>query len=192
MQKYYRQYEERSCSICGEPFTTRKDNKARMCSRKCYGKYLSTRMTVEERFMSKVQKTEQCWLWIGKKAKGGYGSFSANGKSYIAHRFYYSLINGHIPDDIKACHKCDNPPCVNPDHIFLGTQSENLQDAVQKGRRRTRGEDNGFSKLTTQQVIEIRRSYSSGSMIKAEIARKFNTSKTNVTRIINRESWTHI
>ncbi|GAB6170593.1 HNH endonuclease [Paradesulfitobacterium aromaticivorans] len=189
MQKHYRQYEDRICVNCGKAFIARKDQKQKFCSHGCYS--MSLIKPVEERFMSNVQKTDSCWIWTGHKANGGYGIFHANHKSYIAHRFYYALHHGPIPEHIKACHKCDNPACVNPDHIFLGTQSENLRDAVMKGRRNMLGEDNPFSKLTEDNVLSLRRLYANG-ITKAELARRFQLSKTHVGRIISREVWAHI
>lgn len=86
-----------------------------------------------ERFWSKVEKTDTCWLWKAS-TRAGYGSFKLNGKVIFAHRFSYELANNGIDKDLMVCHKCDNPLCVNPDHLFLGTNSDNMKDCYSKGR----------------------------------------------------------
>lgn len=80
-----------------------------------------------------------CWEWQGSRCKSGYGHVSYLGKIKRTHRIYYELLNGKIPDKLFVCHKCDNPPCLNPDHLFLGTNQDNMLDALKKGRLRTDG-----------------------------------------------------
>ena len=89
--------------------------------------------SVEERFLSKIEKTAGCWLWRGGCSGNGYGSFWA-GKNVPAHRFAYEMFRGPIPSRMWVCHTCDTPLCVNPEHFFLGTSSDNLLDASRKGR----------------------------------------------------------
>ncbi|MFA6325045.1 MAG: HNH endonuclease [Candidatus Paceibacterota bacterium] len=89
---------------------------------------------MENRFWTKVDKTKTCWNWLGSKSSKGYGRFKIKGKLYSPHRISYELINGPIPKGMFICHKCDNPACVNPGHLFLGTQSDNMKDCFKKGR----------------------------------------------------------
>jgi hypothetical protein len=86
------------------------------------------------RFWNKVNKTKKCWEWLATKNNKGYGRIQVNGKSRLAHRISYGLKNGEIPRGLEVLHKCDNPLCVNPKHLFLGTHKDNLQDMAKKGR----------------------------------------------------------
>lgn len=90
--------------------------------------------TPEQRFWKRVQKTDTCWLWTGSKTKDGYGQISVEGKNNLAHRFSWIFHNGPIPDALCVLHICDNPPCTNPEHLFLGTQPDNMADKTRKGR----------------------------------------------------------
>lgn len=112
------------------------------------------------RFWSKVEKTAGCWLWTGCKTGAGYGQIrvgSGKGKAIYAHRVSWEFANGPLPDDIDVLHSCDNPPCVRPDHLFKGTQTDNTNDCVKKGRfNRPWGENAPKAKLTNTQVLEIR------------------------------------
>lgn len=96
-------------------------------------------MTATERFWGKVDRSGGCWLWTGATTPDGYGRFSFRGKTVYAHRFVWTLHNGTIPRSPAArrfiCHRCDTPGCVNPDHLFLGTNSDNMRDAAEKKRR---------------------------------------------------------
>ena len=92
-------------------------------------------MTVEERMLSKINKTNYCWLWTDKPDKDGYGKLAIDGKSPRAHRLAYQLWIGPIPlDKPHVCHHCDNPPCVNPEHLYAGTAKDNAKDRATRGR----------------------------------------------------------
>ena len=93
-------------------------------------------LTVEERFWAKVDKDGDCWTWMARRQpRGGYGQFQLDGRTRSAHRVAWTLTNGPIPDGLCVLHRCDNPPCVNPEHLWLGTKAENNQDMTEKGRR---------------------------------------------------------
>ncbi len=115
---------------------------------------------VEPRFLEYVNKTDTCWIWTG--SLGGdnrnYGSFNVNGRTKRAHRVSYELYKEKIPKGLLVLHSCDNPSCVNPEHLFLGTQKDNMQDMSNKGRS-LRGDKSIMSKLTNEQVLEIRSKY---------------------------------
>ncbi len=92
-------------------------------------------LTAIHRFWLRIVKSEQgCWGWIGESTDNGYGRFRVDGRKVLAHRFAYALLIGPIPNDLFVLHKCDNPPCCNPDHLFLGTKSDNSRDCMEKGR----------------------------------------------------------
>lgn len=105
-------------------------------------------------FFKHIQFTETCWIWDTQQ-KHGYGQLRAFGKLYRAHRFSYELHFGPIPEGLFVCHKCDNPPCVNPDHLFLGTAKDNIQDMIAKGRRPDiSGDKNGMRKHPEKVVVK--------------------------------------
>jgi hypothetical protein len=146
-----------------------------------------------ERFWSRVEKTEMCWDWIGYRNTSGYGEFSARNRPISAHRFSYELANGPIPDGLFVCHKCDRPPCVNPEHLGLGTALDNARDRDNKGRGADfRGELCGTTKLKNYQILEIRGLYSSGGITQKEIAFRYEVKPYTINNIVNRKSWKHI
>jgi len=136
----------------------------------------------EKRFWNQVKKTENCWEWTGATSRAGYGQFHANGKTIYAHRFSYKLHHGAIQDGKFVCHRCDNPPCTNPEHLFSGSSAENVLDASVKGRMKR--------KLTADDVRWIRANYKRG--LGGDFARKYGTTKTAITLIVKRINWKHI
>jgi hypothetical protein len=126
----------RVCETCGVSFTIkRKQTGGRFCGAACRG-WSPRGVAPADRFWSRVTKGDGCWEWSGARDRGGYGHFNgAHGNR--AHRFSWILANGPIPAGMLICHRCDNPPCVNPDHLFLGTVLDNHRDMDAKGRRPT-------------------------------------------------------
>lgn len=136
-----------------------------------------------QRFWAKVEKTEECWNWTAAKIKG-YGVLRVNKINYYAHRLSWELVNGPILGGHGALHKCDNPACVRPDHLFLGTQAENIKDMDSKGRRKTAsGLASGKCKLHPDQVAEIRAIGKQMSL--RQIARHFGIERSYASRIRN-------
>lgn len=133
-----------------------------------------------------------CWQWQGNIGTNGYGRGSCGGKTFAAHRVSYELHRGSIPDGMMVLHKCDNPTCINPDHLFLGTDADNMQDKIEKGRANFLvGERVYNARLTSGQVIEIRRLSKQG-ISQSRIARQFGVSTSAIGSIVSRKNWKHI
>jgi len=133
-----------------------------------------------------------CWVWKKSKQKQGYGVITYKRKVQLAHRVSFKIFNGYLPDDLYVCHKCDNPSCCNPDHLFLGTNSDNIKDAFSKGRvYRPKGEDHYYSKLKESDVVEIRE-LAKKNVDKQKIADKFKISLSHADNVIRRRSWKHV
>lgn len=156
------------------------------------------RGSVEERFEKYVEPepTSGCHLWVGCRDAGGYGHIgiwdraTQTRNDEAAHRVAYRLYRGLIPAGMQICHRCDNPPCVNPAHLFLGTNEDNVADKVRKGRQaRQVGEEHGCAKLTRETVLEIHRRASSGESCYS-LAREYGIRKSQANRIANKKTWT--
>ncbi|MGB9835082.1 MAG: HNH endonuclease signature motif containing protein, partial [bacterium] len=145
-------------------------------------------MSPEERFWSMVKRDgpDSCWEWQGYHLKDGYGAFHFNGKRVIASRFAWILTYGEIPPGMCVLHKCDNPSCVNPRHLFLGTQKDNMQDAVLKLRKS--GPHNGRTKLSWPQVDTIRLLFQMGWSA-YRLARFFGVNYKTVWQILKGKTW---
>jgi hypothetical protein len=189
-------------------------------------------MDLLERLMSKVspEPNSGCWLWTALCSAWGYGRISKAGVTQYAHRLSWELHRGPITDGLFVLHRCDQPACVNPVHLFLGTAGDNARDMAAKGRqvfqrhpgkaasgerhgsrtrpervprgdrhghrtkpeRIPRGEKHGRAKLTTSQVVEIRRLWDSGAAKQSTLAQRFGVSKVMVGLIVHRRSWKHV
>jgi len=149
----------------------------------------------KKKFWSKVDKTSGCWEWVGSKLniRQSYGRVTIQNKSLLTHRVSYMFRYGDIPKGMCVCHSCDNPKCVRPSHLFLGTQRDNITDRCRKGRSSTvRGKDSPLSKLTENQVRRIRELYFTGKYTHRALSEKYRIGKTQVARIIKRERWRHV
>lgn len=143
-----------------------------------------------ERFWSYVEKGDGCWEWKGGHASYGYGQTYFRGRGEKAHRAAWALTNGPIPLGMFVCHHCDNRNCVRPDHLFLGTNADNLADAAKKLRFATEARLRR-AKLTPDGVREMRRLASSGMTV-TELAAKYGVSDTVVGKVIRHRAWRHI
>lgn len=145
-------------------------------------------------FWRHVDMLGDCWEWTGARSHGGYGKVGYGGRSFGAHRCSWELSWGPIPDGLWVLHKCDNPPCVNPAHLFLGDAAANTQDMLAKGRgggKGAPGESNRRAALTEQQVLEIRLSFASGEGT-VELSKRFPVTSRYINRIIRGDSWPHV
>jgi hypothetical protein len=142
----------------------------------------------KQRFLAKVQKNEcGCWIWNGSKTAAGYGMITIKGVVRYAHRMAYEEYRGPITGGMFVCHRCDNPSCVNPDHLFLGTNNENVADMVAK-QRQAKGERVQSSKLTEDKVAIIR----SSTKLQRELAQEFGVSQSLISMVRSRQLWAHI
>lgn len=137
----------------------------------------------------KITKRNECWEWGGGRVKFGYGQALIEGAFIRAHRLFFTLFKHPIPDGELVCHRCDNPPCVNPDHLFTGTCMANVHDRISKGRSKyVSGEGCGRSVLTTVMVLKMRALRNQGATIRG-IARQFGAAYSTVNYAINKRSW---
>jgi hypothetical protein len=149
--------------------------------------------TPEQRFEAKVDRSGDCHLWIGSKNSDGYGNFYLDDKLEKAHRYAYRLANGDFDESLFVCHACDNPSCVNPDHLFLGDQTRNMQDMISKGRQNsTAGSKNGRAKLDEDDVRQVRKIHKSGKMSTRELAHEFGMGQTAIAEIVANKTWRHV
>jgi len=149
--------------------------------------------TLAYRFWAKVKLEEGCWEWQAAKTKDGYGSVGiATSRSALAHRVVWELTRGPIPEGMYVCHHCDNPSCVRPSHLFLGTQTDNMRDAIEKGRiMGSCGEDSPSAKLSEEDVLAIRREYANGCL-QDDLAKQYGVTQAHISSIVLRKAWRHI
>lgn len=211
---------ERRCEQCGATFwvtpSAVKTRATRFCSRACF---FAAFGTPESRFWAKVDKQEMgCWVWTSPVMPTGYGQFYVNGRHTTAHRYSWQLHRGPIPAGLHVCHNCpggDNPRCVNPAHLFLGTHAENMADMFAKGRgfvhtppeRRPRGDRHGSrthperlrrgvqqpkAKLDDDKVRAIRATFARGGIVQHELAQQYGVSQAVISKVILRQMWKHV
>jgi hypothetical protein len=139
-----------------------------------------------------IATDDQCWEWQRYRHPDGYGMLGVEGRNVYAHRQAWTLTNGEIPAGMVVCHRCDNPACCNPAHLFLGTQGDNIRDCHRKGRNRSRnsaGAANPSARLTSRDVEAIRRLYAAGNVTQTDLAHAFHITQTQVSKIILGRSW---
>jgi hypothetical protein len=163
------------CARCGDAFSVRHGGSP-FCGLKC-------------RFWSKVARGSECWVWTAGRDEYGYGAFIAPGLGQRAHRVAWGLDNGPA-GDLDVLHHCDNPPCVRPSHLFLGTQADNVRDCKSKNRQ-AKGTDLPQSKLTPDRVRAVRAARASGQAYE-QIARENGVSRRLVFMIVRRTVWAHV
>ena len=147
--------------------------------------------TLLDRFFNKVLKTNTCWEWTGCRQKNGYGKIGAGGdrgKTLLAHRVSWILHCGKINEGLECCHKCDNPSCVNPNHLFLGTRIDNEEDKKNK-KRHLYGEKHSMSKINTRDVVSIKTKYKINNTTQYQLAKEYGITQSQVSRIINGKRW---
>lgn len=154
--------------------------------------YVQQSMPPIERLKLRSAPSENgCIIFIGSKNSLGYGELSYKGKRFRAHRLSYISHVGPIPDGMVVCHKCDNPPCINPEHLFIGTQADNLKDGRKKGRVATpnpRGERHGLAKLSADKIVAIRKD----QRTQREIAKEYGVHQTTIKNIKLNRTWKHV
>jgi hypothetical protein len=146
-----------------------------------------------------------CWEFQSLKTDG-YGQIWVNGRMMLAHRVAYELEHGSIPEGLDALHHCDNPCCINPEHLFLGTKADNVADMVAKGRqakgerngmrlhpeRRPRGERHGSAKVTAEQVRDLRARFAAGGITQTQLAREAGISRYALSLLLSGRTWAHV
>ena len=156
-----------------------------------------TKSRARERLLSSIKVDENgCWIWQKYTHKNGYGSFGwGGGRNSRAHRASYECFVGEAPKGLDVCHTCDVRACINPDHLFVGTRRENIQDAADKGRlsltHQRKGSDHPGAKLTEESILDIRRRLSVGET-RASLARLYSVSWSLINVIEKRNSWKHV
>lgn len=179
------------CPICYAR-TRRHQNKDRILSR-------IQSLGFGESFWAKIaQSPTGCWEWQGCRNKLGYGFLSILGVRVKSHRVAWVLVNGEIPTDNSICHRCDNPPCCRPDHLFAGSGADNMRDAAGKGRNGMQrhpeslaGERHGNAKLTLERVALIRSTYAAGQANQYELAAQFGVHQCTIWAVLHGKTWGH-
>jgi len=187
----------RPCDCCGVEYSARFRNlikgEGRFCSRRCV-QQSRVKRPAAERFWRSVERRgpDECWPWRRGRSRYGYGAFMLDqGKQIVASRYAYILTHGPIATIAMVCHSCDNPPCCNPAHLFLGTKTDNMVDRDSKGRQ-ARGERGGTARLTEDDVRAIRIRYAAGNDSQQRIADEYGISQFMISAIVRRAAWKHV
>lgn len=203
---------ESICETCGKLFgwsRRKKGEYPRFCSRKCLGQKVQTWCQVgnykkriddpkqqfecvKRSYEKHVIKQKGCWGWSASFDKDGYGQMSSARRYGVckAHRASWLIHRGEIPKGISVLHKCDNKPCTNPDHLFLGTTLENSRDLVYKDKQ-LKGSKNGIAKLNENEVKEIKIALQNG-VTGTYLGKKYGVTKTTIWKIKHQKNWKHV
>lgn len=183
------------CSFCGSLFRRPPSHRGVFCSPQCgWDSQRAQMRPLSERFWEHVPtgNFDSCWEWQGiRHPRDRYGLITLKRKTLRANRVSYLVCWGVDPGDLSVLHRCDNPPCVNPFHLFLGTPRDNTDDAYRKGRL-AHGERVGTSKLTEAQVVEILSRYRAGGVLQTTLAAEFGVTKNLINQIVHRKAWRHL
>lgn len=184
---------DQACVICGRAYRPHgTEQRRRCCSTACRSALL--KRETPARFWSHVDTSGDCWIWTAARFERGYGAFSIKGHNVRAHRYAYEITYGP-PGNLEVCHRCDNPSCVRPDHLFLGTNADNMRDMYAKGRGHQnylRGERGNGARLSEAQVQEIRTRYAAGGVTYRCLAGEYEVSRNAIWNILTRRTWIHI
>lgn len=180
-----------TCEYCGKDFrvfrSTWEKRNPRFCSNACSAE--NRKRPAEERFWNMVEKTDSCWLWKSSKDNQSYGNFQVeSGVHTRPYRYSWELHRGPIPKGLFVCHNCpggDNPACVNPDHLFLGTHLDNMSDCAKKGRVAN-------TKFNPKEIIHIRELVFNEGKTRTEVAKLYSVSKSTIARIVKGVTWKHV
>ena len=187
----------RLCPRCNKHFWSRVKIQ-KYCNRKC------AKVDGITRFWERVKKSYGCWEWIGNKNTGPmpYGRIKVGGKEFKAHVYSWIIHNGDNRNGLCVCHSCDNPSCVNPNHLWIGTSADNVHDCISKGRATRRsgrgksrfGEAHPHAKLTDEAVKIIRKEYQKNKrgFGASSLSQKYGVSKQVILGVIHRKGWAHI
>lgn len=179
----------RDCLQCRQSFVRSPSRVSDYCSRSCREEHL--RLPLEDDFWRYVEKGGECWLWTGWRGSFGYGQFARRDAGTLsvrlAHRVSYEMAYGTIPAGKNVRHLCDEPACVRPEHLTLGTQRQNMSDMVERGRQ-AKGERHGAAKLSEEDVRAIRASPSTG----AQLAKRYGVTEATISHIRVGKHWKHV
>jgi hypothetical protein len=180
------------CKYCKGLFKSVYEKRS-YCNMDCYHADSRGAEYTHEHFWNRVVALgtdKECWEWQGGKDTSNYGRLKVNGRLISAHRYTWEEYNGKIPKGLHVLHECDNPPCVNPKHLFLGTNADNVADRVAKNRQ-AKGETHAFAVLTEKDITDIIKMYVNGAKQK-EIANSYKIDQGHVSSIVNRKKWKHV
>lgn len=191
---------QRVCEYCGTDFLVKESEitrgKGRFCSRSCgHQVTLDAAIIYFWQHVEKSDDPDACWLWTAGGHRFGYGTITILQVSYTTHRFSYLIHHGELVPYLNVNHTCHVPACVNPRHLYQGTQLENMQDAKRAGRMRypapRRGSESPHAKLNEEQVISIRTKSAAGET-STDLAQEFGVTRQNIRHIVTRKNWKHL